>query len=139
MADPLTRITASLKSDKIIPDIIPESAKFSPSVLFTILWPASATEVMLGSKIERQLTVEEPEIKIEPLLAPNIKVPEEMADSAKGGFEEASYTLVLTDPDAPSRADPKYGQWRHWVVSISLRSSDFRVFKNRQKHVDNWH
>lgn len=21
------------------------------------------------------------------------------------------YTLVLTDPDAPSRADPKFGEW----------------------------
>jgi hypothetical protein len=24
---------------------------------------------------------------------------------------------VQTDPDAPSRADPKFGQWRHWVVT----------------------
>ncbi|KAF8558053.1 PEBP-like protein [Imleria badia] len=23
----------------------------------------------------------------------------------------------MTDPDAPSRSDPKMGQWRHWVVT----------------------
>ena len=22
----------------------------------------------------------------------------------------------LVDPDAPSRADPKWGEWRHWLV-----------------------
>ena len=24
--------------------------------------------------------------------------------------------LFLLDPDAPSRQDPKWGEWRHWVV-----------------------
>ncbi|KAG8965157.1 hypothetical protein FRC03_000864, partial [Tulasnella sp. 419] len=28
----------------------------------------------------------------------------------------ATYTIVLTDPDAPSRHDQKFGQWRHWVL-----------------------
>ncbi|XP_020798725.1 protein D3 [Drosophila serrata] len=26
------------------------------------------------------------------------------------------YTLILTDPDAPSRKDPKYREWHHWLV-----------------------
>ncbi len=26
------------------------------------------------------------------------------------------YTLVMTDPDAPSREDPKFGQIKHWLV-----------------------
>lgn len=26
------------------------------------------------------------------------------------------YTLMLVDPDAPSRADPKFREWVHWVV-----------------------
>nr|XP_051683336.1 phosphatidylethanolamine-binding protein 1-like [Oryctolagus cuniculus] len=26
------------------------------------------------------------------------------------------YTLVLTDPDAPSRKDPKYREWHHFLV-----------------------
>jgi len=28
----------------------------------------------------------------------------------------ALYTLCLTDPDAPSRAAPKYREWHHWLV-----------------------
>jgi hypothetical protein len=27
------------------------------------------------------------------------------------------YTLLLTDPDAPTPDDPKFAYWRHWVVS----------------------
>ena len=25
-------------------------------------------------------------------------------------------SLITADPDAPSRADPKWGEWRHWLV-----------------------
>ena len=25
-------------------------------------------------------------------------------------------SLITVDPDAPSRADPKWGEWRHWLV-----------------------
>lgn len=28
----------------------------------------------------------------------------------------ALYTLCMTDPDAPSRADPKFREWHHWLV-----------------------
>eukprot|EP00741_Cyanophora_paradoxa_P019364 tig00021127_g18692.t1 len=27
------------------------------------------------------------------------------------------FTLVMTDPDAPSRANPKFREWHHWVVA----------------------
>jgi phosphatidylethanolamine-binding protein len=29
---------------------------------------------------------------------------------------ESFYTLVMTDPDAPSRKDPKFREWHHWLV-----------------------
>lgn len=32
---------------------------------------------------------------------------------------ETSYTLVMTDPDDPSREDSKYRQFRHWVVRLT--------------------
>ncbi|KAI0871465.1 phosphatidylethanolamine-binding protein [Hypoxylon argillaceum] len=31
--------------------------------------------------------------------------------------EGASYSFVLTDPDAPTPDDPKFAFWRHWVLS----------------------
>jgi len=30
--------------------------------------------------------------------------------------EGALYTLCMTDPDAPSRQNPKYREWHHWLV-----------------------
>jgi len=30
--------------------------------------------------------------------------------------EGALYTLCLTDPDAPSRAEPTFREWHHWLV-----------------------
>jgi hypothetical protein len=26
------------------------------------------------------------------------------------------YTLILSDPDAPSVAEPKFAEWQHWIV-----------------------
>ncbi|KAI0115855.1 phosphatidylethanolamine-binding protein [Nemania sp. FL0031] len=31
--------------------------------------------------------------------------------------EDASYSFILTDPDAPTPDDPKFAFWRHWVLS----------------------
>ncbi|KAI9203384.1 phosphatidylethanolamine-binding protein [Polychytrium aggregatum] len=36
--------------------------------------------------------------------------------------EGAYYTLILTDPDVPSRKNPEDGEYRHWVVSNILNS-----------------
>ena len=109
MADPLSKVTNALQADNVIPDVIPASVQFSPRVLFSVFWPSTGTEVMLGSRIAKNLTQEEPEIKISP-----------MQGGGGSGVEEFSYVVVMTDPDAPSRADPKFGQWRHWVVCLSL-------------------
>jgi len=35
----------------------------------------------------------------------------------------ALYTLVKTDPDAPSRENPEFGEWRHWVV-MNIKGND---------------
>ncbi|KFO08206.1 Phosphatidylethanolamine-binding protein 1 [Balearica regulorum gibbericeps] len=33
------------------------------------------------------------------------------------------YTLVLTDPDAPSRKDPKFREWHHFLVT-NMKGND---------------
>ncbi|GFY59127.1 phosphatidylethanolamine-binding protein 1 [Trichonephila inaurata madagascariensis] len=35
----------------------------------------------------------------------------------------ALYTLCMTDPDAPSRKDPKYREWHHWLV-VNIPEND---------------
>lgn len=34
---------------------------------------------------------------------------------ADGSPAPGLFTLILSDPDAPSVADPKFGEWQHWV------------------------
>lgn len=109
MTDPLSKVTSALQAEKVIPDVIPASANFSPRVLFSAVWPSTGTEAMLGSKIAKNLVQEEPEIKVLP-----------MQGAGGSGLEEVSYVVVMTDPDAPSRADPKLREWRHWVVRLSF-------------------
>jgi hypothetical protein len=33
------------------------------------------------------------------------------------------YSLVMNDPDAPSRADPKFREWHHWCV-VNIPGAD---------------
>ncbi|XP_065171237.1 protein D2-like [Atheta coriaria] len=33
------------------------------------------------------------------------------------------YTLVMVDPDAPSRQDPKFREWHHWLV-VNIPGND---------------
>lgn len=33
------------------------------------------------------------------------------------------YSLILTDPDAPSRTDPKFREFKHWVV-VNIPGND---------------
>ena len=103
-SDLISSILSSLKESGVIPDVIPESRDFAPSEFFSVAFP-SRTLTEVGAKFTKDETQQEPEI----YLVDN--------DEGEAAAEE-TYTLVMTDPDAPSRADPKYGQWRHWVVSI---------------------
>lgn len=32
------------------------------------------------------------------------------------GVPDSFYTLCMTDPDAPSRQNPKFREWHHWLV-----------------------
>lgn len=37
--------------------------------------------------------------------------------------KDAFYTLIMTDPDAPSRANPLVGEVRHWLV-VNIPGND---------------
>lgn len=43
--------------------------------------------------------------------------------SFTGAEANAFYTVVMLDPDAPSRQDPKFAQWLHWLV-VNASGSD---------------
>ncbi|XP_075766951.1 phosphatidylethanolamine-binding protein 4 isoform X2 [Pelodiscus sinensis] len=45
---------------------------------------------------------------------------------SKETAKNKKYVLIMADPDAPSRANPKYRFWRHWVV-IDIKGIDLRA------------
>ncbi|KAI0084595.1 PEBP-like protein [Irpex rosettiformis] len=104
--DPASGVTEALKREKLIPNVIPET--FIPSMLFSIIYPGG-NEVILGNELSTNDTAEEPDISFAPL-----SMPVEQADSEG---DEVAYTLVMFDPDVPTRADPQYKTFRHWVIT----------------------
>ena len=107
-SDPVSSITSVLKKERLIPDVLPES--FTPTVLFEVLYP-NGEEVMVGNTMTPAETAEEPSISLTPL-----NVPSEAWNTEGGESRETTYTLVMLDPDAPTRAEPIYRSFRHWVV-----------------------
>lgn len=109
LVDPLSDIAASLKKHEIIPDVVPDT--FHPALLFSVVWP-NGKKSTYGHELTKEDTTAEPSVYFTPMA-----VPDTSGNLVSGtATTEVTYTLVLTDPDAPSRADPKYRQFRHWVV-----------------------
>ncbi|TRM62209.1 phosphatidylethanolamine-binding protein [Schizophyllum amplum] len=109
--DPLSSVVTALKREQLIPDVLPES--FYPSGLFTIIFP-SGKEVTIGEEVPLEDTGDEPDIVFTPMGVPDANTGEIQAGAAA---QEATYTLVMLDPDAPSRDDPKFKSFRHWVIT----------------------
>ncbi|THH16201.1 hypothetical protein EW146_g4401 [Bondarzewia mesenterica] len=107
--DPISSVIEALKRESLIPEVIPET--FQPSLLFSVIYP-TGKEVMLGNELTVADTADEPEIVLTPM---NVAV--EQADSTGDAKGDLSYTLVMLDPDAPTRKEPIYRQFRHWVIT----------------------
>ncbi|XP_077008888.1 phosphatidylethanolamine-binding protein 4 [Tamandua tetradactyla] len=45
-----------------------------------------------------------------------------------GALDDATYILVMVDPDAPSRASPTNRFWRHWLVA-DIKGTDMKKGK----------
>jgi len=104
---PLSIIVPSLKGASLLSeasDISPGSqaivpSEFRPSIIVNIQYPGGKS-VILGNELTPEETKDEPKVEfmgLDPM------------------DEEATYMLVLVDPDAPSPQDRKYSPWRHWV------------------------
>ncbi|EDV99116.1 GH13213 [Drosophila grimshawi] len=76
----------------IVPDVIAKAPKCSVSVEYDGGISVKAGMVLTPTQVKDQ-----PCVKWE-------------ADNSK------LYTLCMTDPDAPSRKDPQFREWHHWLV-----------------------
>jgi phosphatidylethanolamine-binding protein (PEBP) family uncharacterized protein len=80
---------------KVIGDVIDT---FVPSVDMAIHY--SSRQVTNGCQMKPSATAQAPEIQL--------------SDSSGGNN---FYTLVMTDPDAPSPSEPTLREWLHWIVT----------------------
>ncbi|KAG8220209.1 phosphatidylethanolamine-binding protein [Butyriboletus roseoflavus] len=103
LLDPLGAVATAIKNAGIVPDVIPGKTPFIPEALLLTRWP-TGKEAMLGNTLTTIDTADEPSVSFTPM-------------QSFAAATDVGYTLVMTDPDAPSRSDPKMGQWRHWLVT----------------------
>ncbi|PAV80546.1 hypothetical protein WR25_11395 isoform A [Diploscapter pachys] len=89
----------AFKKHEVVPDVV----KTAPAKVVKVNYD-SGVEVNLG----------------------NVLTPTQVKDMPKLAWEADSgalYTVLMTDPDAPSRKDPKFREWHHWLV-INVPGSD---------------
>ncbi|KAK5991783.1 OV-16 antigen [Cladobotryum mycophilum] len=95
-------LSSSLAEANLVPgsaaDIVPHG--FKPTTKLNISF--SGREVDLGNLF--RVT----EVKLAPFIS---------FEPEAGASSDASYLLLLVDPDAPTPDDPKFAFWRHWVIS----------------------
>ncbi|CAD6244710.1 GSCOCG00013434001-RA-CDS [Cotesia congregata] len=84
--------TEAFKTHEVLPDVI----KTLPSSILQVTY-ANNVKVDLGNELTPTKVKDPPTVHW---------------DADSGSF----YTLCMTDPDAPSRKQPTYREWHHWLV-----------------------
>uniref|UniRef100_V5GYS1 Phosphatidylethanolamine-binding protein n=1 Tax=Anoplophora glabripennis TaxID=217634 RepID=V5GYS1_ANOGL len=82
-----------MEQHEVVPDVI----DVAPKQLVEVKYPSGVT-VNLGNVLTPTQVKDQPNVSWE-------------ADN------NSFYTLCMTDPDAPSRQQPKFREWHHWLVS----------------------
>ncbi|XP_036176998.1 phosphatidylethanolamine-binding protein 1-like [Myotis myotis] len=87
-------------------------------------WPLSLQEVDKRPKHPLQLKYSGAEVdELGKVLTPTQVKNWPNGISQDGLDPSKHYTLVLTDPDAPSRKDPKCREWHHFLV-VNMKGND---------------
>ncbi|POS78382.1 lipid binding protein [Diaporthe helianthi] len=110
----VSTVKDKLKKAEIIPTVIDE---FVPSLLVGVNWPSSK-HAELGNTIKPKKLQDEPTI--------TLTRPVSETDSCSP-IANVTYTVTLTDPDAPSRDDPKWSEMCHWITTGLAVSHDDKV------------
>jgi len=99
-----TDVRDELLKAEIIPTVIDD---FTPSLLLQVSWSSHDT-AQLGN------TLNPGDLKNAPALT--------IVDPS-GVPTKASLVIALTDPDAPSRDDPKWSEFCHWIATAPAAST----------------
>ncbi|CAK1541414.1 unnamed protein product [Leptosia nina] len=88
----MSTVAKSFEANAVVPDVVPKA----PAALLAVKYP-SGVEVKEGNELTPTQVKDVPTVSWE-------------------ASAEAFYTLAMTDPDAPSRVEPKFREWHHWLV-----------------------
>lgn len=88
----MTDIQTAFKKHCIVPDIL----SIAPSELIDVRYPGGVI-VDLGKELTPTQVKDKPSVKW-------------------ASKDTLYYTLALVDPDAPSRENPKFREWHHWLI-----------------------
>jgi phosphatidylethanolamine-binding protein (PEBP) family uncharacterized protein len=88
---------------------------FLPSISLSVSWPKK--EAKLGNTLKPKHVQDQPSISL--------------YDETNGGdcaTTNVTYVVTLTDPDAPSRDNPKWSEMCHWIAAnVSLSQRTFSI------------
>ncbi|XP_013195712.2 protein D2-like [Amyelois transitella] len=95
----MANVQGLFKEHCIVPDVI----NMAPSELLDVQY-TSGVRVEIGKELTPTQVKDKPVVKW----------------AAK---ESEYYTLAMVDPDAPSRENPKFREWHHWLVGNILANN----------------
>jgi phosphatidylethanolamine-binding protein (PEBP) family uncharacterized protein len=106
-------VRAQLRHAEIIPTVIDD---FLPSLTLSIAW--SDAKAKLGNTVNPEDLQKQPTVVLHDDTSPDGK-------HASSGM---NYIITLTDPDAPSRTNPKWSQMCHWIASnVTIAQDAFSI------------
>ncbi|KAI1077139.1 PEBP-like protein [Whalleya microplaca] len=107
----VSKVQNELKKAEIFPTVIDE---FLPSLLLDVEW-TSGEEASLGNTLKVDKVQDQP----------SFTVRRDPASSSLHMEEsDVTYTITITDPDAPSRNNPKWSEFCHFIATgIHVSSS----------------
>ncbi|XP_013193309.2 protein D3 isoform X2 [Amyelois transitella] len=88
----MSKVAQSFASHGVVPDVVP----VAPAALAEVKYP-SGVQAQEGNELTPTQVKNQPTVSW--FADPN-----------------SYYTLAMTDPDAPSRAEPTFREWHHWLV-----------------------
>jgi phosphatidylethanolamine-binding protein (PEBP) family uncharacterized protein len=102
--------------DLPITNLITVIDDFLPSLTLQVVWPAY--EAKLGNTIPPANLTEQPSIVLQDDTTPD----------GRRASSDMSYVVTLTDPDAPSRDNPKWSEMCHWIASnVTISPNTFNI------------
>ncbi|KPJ07781.1 Phosphatidylethanolamine-binding protein-like F40A3.3 [Papilio machaon] len=113
LARGMSTVAKSFAENAVVPDVIP----VAPAALVKVNYP-SGVEAKEGNELTPTQVKDQPTLKW---------------DAEQNTF----YTVAMTDPDAPSRKEPTFREWHHWlvgnVVGSDLSTGEVLSDKGRAK------